>query len=58
MLVAPFTSTKAVDNGMLVYELGEMWWSLLPHLALEHPGPEGTTREKGVLAMKDKLRQY
>jgi hypothetical protein len=48
---------EAMDIGVLTYEFGEVWWSILPHLA-----PAGTTkaqrRAAGLKVLKARLQEY
>ena len=38
--------------------MGAIWWSLLPHLALESPAQEGSVRQSGLAALKVKLKAF
>ena len=49
---------KAVDHGVLSYALGEVFWSLLPHLAPESTDTVGTERQKGLAVLKSRLKEY
>ena len=52
-----FTS-QAVDSGVLSYEIGEVLWSLLPHLAGEGGSQAGNARQLGMAVLKARLLQY
>ena len=53
-----FKFAKAVDSGILSYEFGEVWWSLLPHLAAESPDLPGSWQQRGLQALKQRLHSY
>ena len=47
-----------MDSGVLSYEFGEVWWSLLPHLADECADATGNARQRGLKALKARLVTY
>jgi len=48
----------AVDLGILLYQIGQVWWTILPHLAPESRNKRSTARQKGLQALKARLRLY
>ena len=47
-----------MDLGVLAYQLAEVWWAILPHLAAESSLQEGSARQKGLAALKSRLKVY
>ena len=47
-------SSQAVDAGILLYELGEIWWSILPHLSQPGAGDE----QDPVQVLKARLQAF
>ena len=66
LTLAPFFSwtmlkldwMHAADLGVLVYVLGEVFWSLLPMLAGAGGRPTIAVRERGLMELKQRLRAY
>jgi hypothetical protein len=54
----PCLTNKAVDSGVLSYVIGEMWWSMLPHLAGEDGERAGNARQRGMESLKTRLLNY
>lgn len=48
----------AMDLGVLVYMLGEVWWSLLARLGVHAGGSLSKRRRAGCKVLKKRLRQY
>eukprot|EP00973_Karenia_brevis_P025165 3471720-Karenia_brevis.AAC.1 len=46
----------AADLGILGYELGEIWWSILPDMASAHH--QGNSRTEGFEILKQELKEY
>eukprot|EP00973_Karenia_brevis_P035783 4937838-Karenia_brevis.AAC.1 len=46
----------AVDLGVLAYEIGEIWWALLPKLSRHGGGRESERRSQGLLNLKMRLK--
>ena len=51
-------STEAVDLGVLLVQLAETWWGILPHLAIESARRDGDIRQQGLRALKARLKTY
>jgi hypothetical protein len=43
---------------VLLYQLGQTWWGILPHLAEENNSQEGPARQRGLVALKARLKTY
>ena len=47
-----------MDLGVLLYQLGEVWWALLPHLATESTHPETDLKKRGLQALRVRLKAF
>ena len=48
----------AMDLGVLVYLLGEIWWALLARLGAHAGGCLSKRRKAGCKVLKGRLREY
>jgi len=48
----------AADLGVLVHVIGEVWWSLLVHLAGGGARSQAVLRERGLVQLRIRLRQF
>lgn len=46
----------AMDLGVLLHQLAQVWWTILPHLAVESQAEEGTPQQKGLRVLKAGLK--